>query len=206
MPTKALFGGSEYSPHLLLHHRLLTQNPKSLANHTPSYRTWYSSDWTSSNDSIRGGSSYSKLSTSGDLVIFSGHLDIKTLGGAGFASQRTSSELDLDLSAYDGIELVLGSSDGKKYTFVLKDDDGEANSINWQVDFQVSSFDSGEKTVNFSWWEFNPIFKGKEAEGVEDFKKHDVKRMGFMFRRYAVLVFIAIIRNSLSAGDFLRRS
>jgi len=157
MPTKVLFGGSE---------------------------TWYSSDWTSSNDSIRGGSSNSKLSTSGGLAIFSGHLDTKTLGGAGFASQRTSSELDLDLSAYDGFELVLGSSDGKKYTFVLKDDDGEAGSINWQVDFQVSSFDSGEKTVNFSWWEFNPIFKGKEADGVEDLKKHDIKRIGFMFRSF----------------------
>jgi hypothetical protein len=123
------------------------------------------------------------------MAIFSGHLDIKTLGGAGFASQRTSSELDLDLSAYDGIELVLGSSDGKKYTFVLKDDDGEAGSINWQVDFQVSSFDSGEKTVNFSWWEFNPILKGKEVDGAEDFKKHDIKRMGFMFRRYALVIF-----------------
>jgi hypothetical protein len=177
-----------YPPHLHIL-RAISHYLRPFSN-SPTYgRTWYSSDWTSSNDSIRGGSSYSKVSTSDGMAIFSGHLDTKTLGGKGFASQRTSSELDLDLSSYDGIELVLGSSDGKKYTFVLKDDDGEAGGVNWQADFQVSSFDGGEKTVNFSWWEFKPIRKGEEADDAEDLKTNDIKRIGFMFRRYALLAF-----------------
>jgi hypothetical protein len=50
-------------------------------------------------------------------------LDIKTLGGAGFASQRTTNDdRTWDLSAYSGIHLDLEKTDGKKYTFVIKDE------------------------------------------------------------------------------------
>ena len=65
-------------------------------------------DWTSSDHQVRGGSSYSMLSCSQDSVTaeFHGNLDIDILGGAGFASQRTTGEDPLwDLSEYDGLEL-----------------------------------------------------------------------------------------------------
>lgn len=45
---------------------------------------------------------------------FHGHLDIKTLGGAGFASQRTVGEdKTWDLSGYAGIQLNIAKGDSK---------------------------------------------------------------------------------------------
>jgi hypothetical protein len=45
---------------------------------------------------------------------FYGNLDIKTLGGAGFASQRTVSEdKEWDLSEYAGIQLDIAKGDSK---------------------------------------------------------------------------------------------
>jgi hypothetical protein len=47
---------------------------------------------------------------------FYGHLDIKTLGGAGFASQRTVSEdKNWDLSDYAGIQLDIAKGDSKSH-------------------------------------------------------------------------------------------
>lgn len=47
---------------------------------------------------------------------FYGTLDIDTLGGAGFASQRTKNEsLSLDLSRYDGLQLDIAGADGKSF-------------------------------------------------------------------------------------------
>ena len=49
------------------------------------------------------------------IARFYGELDIKTLGGAGFASQRTTDDDRIwDLSGYDGIELAVVSADGKR--------------------------------------------------------------------------------------------
>ena len=45
---------------------------------------------------------------------FYGELDIKTLGGAGFASQRTVTEdSNWDLSGYAGIQLDIAKGDSK---------------------------------------------------------------------------------------------
>jgi hypothetical protein len=45
---------------------------------------------------------------------FYGNLDIKTLGGAGFASQRTVSEdKEWDLSEYAGIQLDIAKGDSE---------------------------------------------------------------------------------------------
>lgn len=88
-------------------------------------RPWNPLDWTSSDDRVRGGSSYSELSCSpvSPIAEFRGNLDIKTLGGAGFASQRTTGEdRSWDLSFYDGLELGIAASDDKQYTLVVKDE------------------------------------------------------------------------------------
>ena len=51
---------------------------------------------------------------------FYGDLDIKTLGGAGFASQRTVSEDSTwDLSGYAGIQLDVAKGDSES-RFVLQ--------------------------------------------------------------------------------------
>lgn len=46
------------------------------------------------------------------VARFYGELDIKTLGGAGFASQRTTGEDKLwDLSAYEGVMIDVVKAD-----------------------------------------------------------------------------------------------
>lgn len=96
---------------------------------------WRESDWTDSDDRVRGGKSQvcsvihhsgsevhgcgrlnnlaqSYLKCSEAVGRFTGELDIKTLGGAGFASQRTTGDDRVwDLSGYAGILLDVAESD-----------------------------------------------------------------------------------------------
>jgi hypothetical protein len=95
-------------------------------------RKWNPEDWTSSDDRVRGGKSqvsttssnleltstnynksYLECSPENPVARFHGNLDIQTLGGAGFASQRTRKDVAWDLSAYNGIHLVVTKSDSK---------------------------------------------------------------------------------------------
>jgi hypothetical protein len=71
---------------------------------------------------FRADQTQSHLTCTESTVRFHSHLDIKTLGGAGFASQRTT-ELDREwnLDDYDGIQLLITEADTKQYTFILKD-------------------------------------------------------------------------------------
>lgn len=160
-------------------------------------RAWNPSDWTTSDDRVRGGSSISTLvcSPSSLTAIFSGTLDIKTLGGAGFASQRTSGEdRTWDLSGYDGIELVLDGRlmDGKFYTLTLKDEilpkrsDGrEQSTVSWEFDFKATE----EKLfVRFS--DLRPTYRGREKKDVEPLNLKNIKRFGIMMRRYVLLSFL----------------
>jgi hypothetical protein len=57
--------------------------------------------------------SYLEFAKSNSCVRLFGNLDIKTLGGAGFASQRTTGEdRHWDLSGFDGIALKIKHGDG----------------------------------------------------------------------------------------------
>ncbi|KAF3209641.1 hypothetical protein TWF106_008096 [Orbilia oligospora] len=79
-------------------------------------RKWESEHWTASDDRVRGGrsQSYLKISDDKSTAIFHGDLDITALGGAGFASQRTTSSAGgpWDLSKADGVAIGLGAIDG----------------------------------------------------------------------------------------------
>ncbi|KAL4782211.1 NADH:ubiquinone oxidoreductase intermediate-associated protein 30, partial [Aspergillus varians] len=152
---------------------------------------WSPTDWTSSDDRVRGGSSFSTLIPSPDKhsATFKGNLDITTLGGAGFASQRTTAESSWDLAAYDGLELDILKSDGKLYTLTLKDEilpnrpDGrERSSLSWEAEVRVNK-GVGEKVV-VKWEDLRPMYRGKEVEGVEPLDLGSVKRVGIMMRRY----------------------
>jgi hypothetical protein len=161
-----------------------------------SRRSWKASDWTASDDRVRGGKSQSYLEVSGSTARFHGHLDIETLGGAGFASQRTIAEdITWDVSNYDGILLNLGKSDGKRYTFILKDELLPRNSgngreqatISWEYDFVVSE-DAAQAESSFvyvPWKELKPTYRGKDKKGVKDFDTKNVKRFSIMMRRYS---------------------
>jgi hypothetical protein len=72
---------------------------------------------------VRGGKSQSYLEILSDgTARFYGELDTKTLGGAGFASQRLNHPWDL--SRYAGLQIHVKRGDGKTYSlnfFATKD-------------------------------------------------------------------------------------
>ncbi|KAL8676505.1 MAG: hypothetical protein Q9186_006982, partial [Xanthomendoza sp. 1 TL-2023] len=173
---------------------------------------WLPPPWSTSDDRVRGGSSRSSLSAlPNNCALFEGHLDIETLGGAGFASQFQSAvalnhgEVDStsdsvwDLSAYEGVEIDVGAGDGKVYTLILKDeesqekrDDGRDKAgINWEAEFRVGESNDanmGEevkaKKIWVPWSALKATYRGKEKEDAGDFKPAEVRRIGLMMRSF----------------------
>lgn len=122
-------------------------------------------------------------------AVFHGNLDTKTLGGAGFASQRTAGDdQKWDFSKYDGLVLDIVKSDEKKYTLTLKDEllpkssnGREQSTVSWEYDFKV---DSGGGKVFIHWDEFQPTYRGREKKDATPLDLKHVKRISFMMRRY----------------------
>lgn len=132
--------------------------------------------------------------------MFYGVLDNKTLGGAGFASQRTSTKDETwDLHSYDGVELELDGShsDSKEYTFILKDillgpnaENGrEQATISWEADFSVSQDELRSQSVStfFAWDAFKPTYRGKKQARKHGPDLRNIKRFSIMMRRCASL-------------------
>lgn len=175
-------------------------------------RPWDASEFTASDDRVRGGRSQSHLTVvvdengsanSSSAAKFWGHLDITALGGAGFASQRTVDDFPVwDLSAYDTLVLDVAESDGKKYTVTLKDEvlpkrpDGrEQSTVSWEYDFKVAAEDaeaaassSGPRKVVIPFADFAPTYRGKPKPNAEPLDLKSVKRVSFMMRRFVVPV------------------
>ncbi|KAL8944088.1 MAG: hypothetical protein Q9216_000679 [Gyalolechia sp. 2 TL-2023] len=159
-----------------------------------------------SDDCVRGGSSRSSLSALPEnRALFAGHLDIETLGGAGFASQLRSAAYDendkdatshgaWDLSAYDGIEIDVAVADGKVYTLVLKDEDSQGKrddgreraGISWEAEFRVAQDENagrrGGKIVWVPWNALKATYRGKEKRDAGHIRTSEIKRLGFMMR------------------------
>ncbi|THW21789.1 CIA30-domain-containing protein [Aureobasidium pullulans] len=153
------------------------------------YRSWKAEDWTASDDR-------SFLECHNSTGRFHGNLDIQTLGGAGFASQRTTGEdRSWDLSAYAGIVLDIAEADDKRYTFILKDellprnpDNGrEQATISWEYDFKPcfgeSSLEKGG-LVFVPWSGLKPTYRGKEKEHADPINLKTIKRMSIMMRSF----------------------
>ncbi|KAF2461146.1 complex I intermediate-associated protein 30-domain-containing protein [Lineolata rhizophorae] len=161
-------------------------------------KPWDSSEWTASDDRVRGGKSQSYLdcSSSCSTAKFHGTLDIATLGGAGFASQRTAgNDRNWDLSDYDGIEIKVAEADTKRYTFIVKDtllprnpDNGrEQATISWEYDFCVSPSELERGSVATFWipWSaLKPTYRGKEKKHADKLKTAEVKRFSIMNRSF----------------------
>ncbi|KAL3460370.1 complex I intermediate-associated protein 30-domain-containing protein [Aspergillus heterothallicus] len=168
---------------------------------------WNPKIWRASDDTVRGGSSHSSLVTQTNSAFFSGTLDTTTLGGAGFTSQQTTNDLNLDLSKYEGISLkyrALVPADFeakgiKKYTLLLKDEipdkrhDGrERSAVCWEVDFEPRLREEGEggdavTTVHFKWRDFRATYRGKDLPDHDQRKglnTASVKRVGIMVRSF----------------------
>lgn len=127
---------------------------------------------------------------------FHGHLDIKTLGGAGFASQRTTGDSrEWDLADYDGIELIIDDGDKKQYTFILKDDllppdpdtGREQSTISYEYDFHATTntAEDGSLTVYIPWKEMKATYRGKEKKDAPSINLKKVRRLSLMIRRCA---------------------
>lgn len=128
--------------------------------------------------------------------MFHGTLDIKTLGGAGFASQRTTGESrHWDFARFDGIVLKIdgSKSDRKQYTLVLKDtllpknpENGrEQASISWEYDFSLPDRDQDSSSdISLKWADLKPTYRGKDVKDVERLDTSSVKRISLMMRRY----------------------
>lgn len=160
-------------------------------------RRWDASQWTSVDDRVRGGKSVSQLDVSDpkDCATFRGNLDIKTLGGAGFASQKTISELfadGLDLSSYDTlvVDVHRPASDDKTYTLILKDteslpkrpDGREQSTVSWEHDFRLgSSSNGGHLAMHFG--DFKPTYRGRPKPDTEPLNLQNILSMSIMMRR-----------------------
>lgn len=126
------------------------------------------------------------------IAIFRGHLDIKTLGGAGFASQRTTGDdRQWDLSGYDGVELDIKKSDKKRYTLTLKDEllpkspnGREQSTTSWEYEFTIAEnkLEAGEK-VFVSWNDLKPTYRGREQKDAKPLDTQNVKRISLLMRR-----------------------
>jgi hypothetical protein len=145
----------------------------------------------------------SHLKCHSNQAIFLGTLDIETLSGAGFASQRTVSDaVTWNLSSFDGIELQVNAkkSDGKQYTFIFKDyipnqipnSVREQSSLSWEADFVVSGTSAAHNddvvSVYLPWDVFKPTYRGKEQKRKEGPALGSIKRMSIMMRRYSRLL------------------
>ncbi|KAK0660000.1 Uncharacterized protein DIS24_g3567 [Lasiodiplodia hormozganensis] len=158
---------------------------------------WNAADWTSSDDRVRGGKSHSYFDISGTNPVarFYGNLDIKTLGGAGFASQRTTGEnRTWNIDGYDGIQIEVAKSDSKKYTFNIKNQllppdpntGREQSTISYEYDFFAPSPNAtGETTTIFiPWKDFKATYRGREDPEAPPVDLTDIKRFGIMMRSF----------------------
>lgn len=153
---------------------------------------WDSGAWTDSDDRVRGGRSQSHLAIDpSGHAEFHGTLDITALGGAGFASQRTTGVLDLDLSEFDGIVIaVAAAADDKKYTLTLKDeilpkrDDGrDQSTVSWEYDFTATP----DRDVVVRWDDFKATYRGRPKPDAKPLDRSSIKRVSFMMRRYIAI-------------------
>lgn len=138
------------------------------------------------NDTLRGGSSTSSFvlpTPSQPCARFSGHLDTKTLGGAGFASQclTFTPPLCLTPELYDALTLsvlcpVGGVPSGEPSSFVLalKNDvpadrgEGRRESVlSYEFVFDLREMggkEGEEATLEARWGDFTATYRGREQK------------------------------------------
>ncbi|OQV08254.1 hypothetical protein CLAIMM_12560 [Cladophialophora immunda] len=139
----------------------------------------------------------------GTAACFHGTLDITTLGGAGFASQRTAGDhLHWDLSSFAGVEVSIdpSQSDDKVYTLILKDEILPPNASNgreqattsWEYDFSTSNcrpkidspIPSSCQSVFIPWDHFKPTYRGKLASTPQGLDLSNIRRVSIMIRSF----------------------
>ncbi|KAI9801969.1 MAG: hypothetical protein M1825_003024 [Sarcosagium campestre] len=163
---------------------------------------WNAHDWTASDDRVRGGRSQSYLdcSPTSPVAEFHGVLDIETLGGAGFASQRTvGQDRTWDLSRYDGLQIDIKAADTQLYTLILKDEllptnpenGREQSSISHEYDFRVTPPEQNSDPdqnatggiIFAPWSHFKATYRGREKPDAPPLKVQSIRQISLMKRR-----------------------
>ncbi|KAI3320226.1 CIA30-domain-containing protein [Xylariaceae sp. AK1471] len=153
-------------------------------------KPWLAEPWVASDDRVRGGKSQSYLDyasgSSQETVRFYGELDTTALGGAGFASQRSPDSQHWDLSNFEGLHLAVKKGDGKKYTFIVKDeilpkrpDSREQSSVSWEYDFI-----GNESGIVIRWKDLKPTYRGKPKPDAKPLDLASVRRISIMMRSF----------------------
>ncbi|WYZ42693.1 hypothetical protein EsH8_VI_000392 [Colletotrichum jinshuiense] len=168
------------------------------------FTPWDKSQWVASDDTVRNGTSHSALDIieagaagnpfSESIANFHGNLDYATLGGAGFASQRTVDDWpSIDISAYDTITLEIPYADGKTYSFNLKDtvpppiNGVEQSGVSWEYNFQlpaVNHLDGQVEKVVIPIADFVPTFRGRVQNDTAPLDLASIKRVNIMIRSF----------------------
>ncbi|KAK3672266.1 hypothetical protein LTR78_007806 [Recurvomyces mirabilis] len=156
---------------------------------------WDVEKWSASDDRVRGGKSQSYLEIDDNKAArFHGNLDIKTLGGAGFASQKST--VDLDLSDFVAVRLNIAKGDKKRYTFILKDkllpkneDNGrEQATISYEADFTLPSEilpgDAHNRSVIIPFDSLNATYRGKLQKDAPKIDTKNIKQISLMNRSF----------------------
>ncbi|RPB24970.1 NADH:ubiquinone oxidoreductase complex I intermediate-associated protein 30 [Terfezia boudieri ATCC MYA-4762] len=155
-------------------------------------KPWDKTEWTAQDDRLRGGISTSHLTihpipgssldSPGTIATFYGNLDTKTLGGAGFASQRTvGDDRRWDLNDYYGIEVVVLIPPSNTGLIEL-DDEPTPAPIKERIytivvkDCIIRGEPDAGKEISWE-WNFKPKFGKEELEEAEHHhKKGPVKQ------------------------------
>lgn len=127
-------------------------------------------------------------------------LDTKTLGGAGFASQKTAhttrhwdfsdtTGIVLDILKADGKRTIqLHVDEGKRYTLTISNEiadkrpDGrDASTLLYEYSFDTSN---GRHGRYVEWNEFQPMYRGKPQKDAAPLNPADIRRWSFMIRSF----------------------
>ncbi|KAG9301160.1 hypothetical protein G9A89_012543 [Geosiphon pyriformis] len=149
---------------------------------------WTDEDFNAVDDRVRGGNSTSFLQvTENNTARFYGFLDTTTLGGAGFASQRTTfTSHTWDLCLYTGLTITTRKSDGKTYALNLYTSDrttrpdGRLESgVEYKYLFTAPA-DDEEHTFYAKWDEFIPYYRGRPDQKGKKINPGNIKAFSLM--------------------------
>lgn len=127
-------------------------------------------DWQVVNDGVMGGRSRGYAAIDGGVLRFTGTLVTQ---GGGFTSVRTA--IDLDLSAYEGLELRVR---GNGRTFEVEVNDGQR--YGWRTVSRRAPFDTGEewRVVRVPFSALRATVFGRRVD-VPQVRPGGIERIGF---------------------------
>jgi hypothetical protein len=133
--------------------------------------------WYPLTDQIRFGEKGSTafMSVDWDKATGSFFGDLKINEGVGFASYRTTEQVDLSL--YNKIEIPV-KGDGRRYKIILKDQQAKASSMDYSYQLEFSTVDNKLKNIVLKLEDFKPIYRGKIDLSLPELNKAEIEEMG----------------------------